>query len=255
MKISIVTACYNSASTIEETLLSVATQRYHDFEHIVVDGESTDETPAIIARRRESIATILSERDHGMYDAMNKGIALATGDVIGFLNADDVYSDDTVLAQIASAFEHKDVDACYADLVYVDRMNPRRVVRYWKSQPYREGLLASGWMPAHPTFFVRRDVFREHGGFDLTFPHQADFDLSVRFFLKARIRAVYIPRVLVRMRSGGASSGIMHIIRGNIEAYRACRKNGLNVSPLFIVRKIISRVPQFFDKPRVAKIR
>jgi glycosyltransferase involved in cell wall biosynthesis len=253
MKISVITACYNSASTIEETIMSVATQRYHDFEHIIVDGGSTDETAATIARRREHIATILSERDHGMYDAMNKGIARATGDVIGFLNADDVYSDDTVLAQIASAFEHKDVDACYADLVYVDRMNPQRVVRYWKSQPYREGLLANGWMPAHPTFFVRRDVFREHGGFDLTFPHQADFDLSMRFFLKARIRAVYIPRVLVRMRSGGASSGIMHIIRGNIEAYRACRKNGLNVSPMFILRKIISRVPQFFDKPSVSE--
>lgn len=255
MKISVITACYNSASTIEETILSVATQRYRNFEHIIVDGESTDETPAIIARHRQRIATILSERDHGLYDAMNKGIVCATGDVIGFLNADDVYSDDTVLAQIASAFKHEDIDACYADLVYVDRKNPRRVVRYWKSQPYTEGLLASGWMPAHPTFFVRRHVFTEHGGFDLEYPHQADFDLAVRFFLKARIRAVYIPRVHVRMRSGGASSGFMHIIRGNIEAYRACRKNGLNVSPLFIARKIISRLPQFFDKPAARETR
>jgi glycosyltransferase involved in cell wall biosynthesis len=255
MKLSVITVCYNSASTIEETIRSVASQRHRNLEHIIVDGGSTDETPAIIARHRQHIATLVSERDHGMYDAMNKGIARATGDAIGFLNADDVYSDDAVTAQIASVFEHEDLDACYGDLVYVDRMRPERVVRYWKSRPYAEGLLAKGWMPAHPTFFVRANIYRTYGGYNLSYRRQADFEMVVRFFLKARIRTVYIPRVLVRMRSGGASSGVVHIIRGNIEAYRACRENGLNVSPFFIVRKILSRVPQFFDKPTAAEMR
>jgi len=143
-----------------------------------------------------------------------------------------------------------EIDACYGDLVYIDRRRPERVVRYWKSRPYEEGLFAKGWMPAHPTFFVRREIYRRFGGFDLAYRRQADFELAMRFFLDAKLRAEYIPRILVRMRSGGVSSGLVHILRGNQEAYRACRKHGLAVTPFnFIARKVFSRIPQFLRRP------
>ncbi|SRR5713226_5111440 len=249
-KISVITVVRNRADTIEDTILSVATQRYPHVEHIIIDGASTDGTLEIITRYRAKIAGLITERDRGIYDAMNKGIVRATGDIIGFLNADDVYADNRVLEQVAAIFEKSDVDGCYADLVYVDRNNSGRVIRYWKSCPYADGLFARGWMPPHPTFFVRRDVYREQGRFDLSYRKQADFELAMRLFLKGGIRTVYIPQVLVRMRSGGASSGFMHILQGNVEAYRACQKYGLRVTPLFVVRKILSRLPQFIHRPQ-----
>ncbi len=250
LKISVITVVYNSVSTIEETLLSVAAQSYPDVEHIVIDGASTDGTVDIINQYRDKIAVFVSEPDHGIYDAMNKGLARATGDIVGLLNADDVYADDTVLTQVAHVFQAPAVDACHADLVYVDRNDPTKVVRYWKSRPYEHGLFEKGWMPAHPTFFVRRSVYQRLGGFDLQFRLQADFDLTLRFLEINRIRSVYIPKIFVRMRMGGTTNASLgNVIRGNIEAYLACKKNGLSVTPFFVVRKIFSRIPQFFAKP------
>lgn len=247
-KITVITVVYNGVSTIEATILSVASQTYPNVEHIVIDGDSTDGTMDIIYSHQDKIAVIRSEPDRGMYEAMNKGLALATGDVVGFLNADDIYADSHVLEKIAQTLDAQQVDACYGDLVYVDKEDRSRVVRYWKSQPYYEGLFEKGWMPAHPTFYANRCVYNKYGDYDLAFRRQSDFELTLRFLVVHKIKTVYIPKVLVRMRSGGASQGVRHIIEGNIEAYRACRKYSLNVTPLFIAKKIFSRIPQFFRR-------
>jgi glycosyltransferase involved in cell wall biosynthesis len=250
-KISIVTVTRNSAATIEDTILSVAGQSYQYFEHIIIDGASTDGTLDIINKHIGNFSKLVSEPDAGIYDAMNKGIRLATGDVVGFLNADDVYSDSNVLDAIANSFENTAVSACFGDLVYMDE-SLSKLVRYWKSQSYQDGLFEKGWMPAHPTFFVRRNVFERYGDFDLTFQLQSDFDLTMRFLSICKIQSIYLPKVLVKMRVGGATNrSITNIIKGNIEAYQICRKNGLKVSHLFIIMKILSRVPQFFSKPPV----
>lgn len=249
IKISIVTVSYNSAATIEDTILSVAGQSYPYVEHVVIDGASTDGTLDIINRQRDKFSVMISEPDGGIYDAMNKGIRLAMGDVIGFLNADDVYSGPNVLGEIAGTFEDDAVDACYGDLVYTDG-SLNQVVRYWKSQPYRDGLFEKGWMPAHPTFFVRRKVFDQCGNFDTAFRLQSDFDLAMRFLSIYKIKSVYLPKVLVKMRLGGVTNkSIANIVKGNIEAYQICRKNGLRVTPFFVATKILSRVPQFFSRP------
>ena len=249
-KISVITVVYNNAATIEDSILSVASQTYPHVEHIIIDGDSTDGTMEVIRKHADKIAVVESEPDRGMYDAMNKGLRLATGDIIGFLNADDVYADPHVLDEIAGVLEKQDVDACYGDLVYVDRMDSRKVVRYWKSQAYQDGLFEKGWMPAHPTFYAKRWVYEKYGGYDTAYRRQSDFELTLRFLAVHKIKSAYIPRVLVHMRSGGASRELMHILEGNIEAYRACRKHSLNVTPFFIARKILSRVPQFFRRER-----
>ena len=246
MKITIVTVVYNGLATIEETFQSVASQTYPRVEHIVVDGASSDGTLAIIQKYRHKIATFISEPDRGIYDAMNKGIGLATGEVLGFLNADDVYADQTVLQQVSEVFDRPDVDACYADLLYVSRTNLEKPVRYWKSRDYQEGLFKKGWMPAHPTFFVRRRIYEEYGGFDLNFRRQSDFDLTMRFLDVHKIKSVYVPRLFVKMRLGGMSNrSISGVVKGNWEAYRACKKNGLNVTPIFMIRKVLSRLPRY----------
>lgn len=203
-----------------------------------------------IVRRHSSVARWVSEADRGIYDAMNKGITMASGEVIGTLNADDVYADDTVLSQVAEAFADPTVEACYADLVYVGKHNPDKVVRYWKSCRYEAGLYERGWMPAQPTFFVRRRVYEQFGTFDLNFPRQADFELTMRFLAAHQIRSAYIPRIWVKMRMGGISNNsVRGVILGNLEAWRACRKNKLEVGLFFIFTKIMSRVPQFFSRP------
>jgi glycosyltransferase involved in cell wall biosynthesis len=247
MKVSIITVCYNAERTIADALQSVASQSHDDIEHIVIDGASTDDTMAIVEHYREQLSVVVSEPDKGIYDAMNKGIALASGDIIGILNADDVYAKDHVIERVVEAFVADDtLQAVYGDLVYVSADDPDKVVRYWKSRPYAEGLFEHGWMPAHPTFFVRRDVYRQYGDFDLDFGIQSDFELCMRFIAIKQIKTRYLPGVMVRMRMGGVTNNsVRNVIKGNIEAYRACRKHGLPVTPLFIVKKVISRIPQF----------
>lgn len=251
IKISIITVSYNSAATIKDTIDSVASQSYPDVEHIIIDGASRDGTMEIV-KNAPSVTRIISEPDRGIYDAMNKGLKLATGDVVGLLNADDFYADNTVLSQVAEVFKDPDVQACYADLVYVDQHDTSRIIRYWKSCDFEPGLFKRGWMPAHPTFFVRKSVYEQLGGFDLRFPRQADFELTMRFLEVNGIKSIYVPKIWIRMRVGGASNNsIRGVIKGNLEAYRACKLHSLDVGPLFIPRKIISRIPQFFTKPSV----
>lgn len=248
MKITIVTVCYNAANTIAGTLESVATQSHDDVESIVVDGASTDNTLEIVKRYAATLAHVFSEPDHGVYDAMNKGLALASGEVVGFLNADDVYMHQDVLTKVAMTMADPAIDACYADLIYVGREQTSRVVRRWISREYEPGLFEKGWMPAHPTFFVRKSVYGKLGGFDLRYRLQADFDLALRFMEIHRIQTRYVPEIWVRMRVGGMSNNsIWNVVRGNIEAYSACRTNGLNVLPWFIITKMLSRIPQFIS--------
>lgn len=249
MKVSVITVSFNSAATIADTLRSVAEQREVDIEHILIDGASTDGTQAIIAREGKHIAKFVSERDNGIYHAMNKGLALATGDVVGFLNADDMFATPNAVSALANAFVG-DHDAVYGDLVFVDPSDVSRVKRYWRPGPYRSGACRLGWMPPHPTFYVRRRILEANAPFDLEFRLQADYELILRLFEVAKIRAHYLPQTLVRMRMGGATTGsIRNIIRGNLEAARANRKNGFRGGPLFILSKLARRIPQFLARP------
>jgi len=251
LKITIITVVYNGAETIEKTLQSVAGQTYSNIEHIIIDGGSTDGTLDIIQKYMNGSLILHSGPDKGMYDAMNKGLVIASGDIVGFLNADDFYISSDVLETIVQTLDAQKVDACFGDLVYVDKNDPDKVVRYWRSNSYSKGLFEKGWMPAHPTFYARRWVYEKYGGYNLTYRYQSDFELTMRFLEVNKVNSAYIPRMLVKMRSGGASRGLWHILVGNIEAYRACRRHSLNVTPLFIVKKILSRVPQFFQSSRL----
>lgn len=253
MKISIVTATFNSARTIADTLDSIAEQAFDNVEHIVIDGQSRDGTLPILYSRKDRISRIVSEPDRGIYDAMNKGIALATGDVVGLLNSDDVFADRNSLLAVASAMQDADIDCCYGDLVYVDSSDLGRIIRYWKSRPFAPGLFRKGWVPPHPTFYVRRHVYERYGGFDLTYRLAADFELMLRFLEKHRVRSVHIPRVLVKMRLGGATNrSLSNIWRQNVEIYRSARKHGIDMSPIqFMLGKFWARSSQFLSRPSV----
>lgn len=250
MKISVVTVCRNSGATIGDTLRSVASQSHPDIEHLVIDGVSTDSTLDVVREHGAHVAQLVSECDRGIYDAMNKGLRLATGDVVGFLNADDILADKDVLARIAQGMADASVDAVYGDLVFVAPQDTQRVLRYWRPGPYHGGLCTSGWMVPHPTFYVRRKVLAENQGFSPEYRLAADFELMLRLFEVAKIRSAYLPTTLVRMRMGGATTGSLgNIIRGNLEAAHACRRHGYAGGIGFIVRKVARRIPQFFSRP------
>ena len=251
MKISIITVCYNSEKTIGDTLRSVFDQKYENIEHIIIDGGSTDRTLAVVATAGAHVAKIVSEPDNGIYDAMNKGIALATGDVVGFINADDFYPGPTVLAVVASAFESSGADCCYGDLCYVKQEDVSKTVRYWRSAPFTLGLFGRGWCPPHPTFFVRREVYKRLGGFDLSFKIAADFELMARYLEAAQITSLYIPQVLVKMRLGGTTNrSLINIFKQNVEIRRALSSIGRRSSLVgFLSNKLFIRLIQFVSRP------
>ena len=247
MRVSIITVCFNSATTIEKTLQSVLSQKYKDIEYIVIDGKSTDGTLNIIDRYKEKIDRIISEPDKGIYDAMNKGLALASGDIIGFLNSDDHFVDDRVVGRVVREFKRRRVQCVYADVYYIDKKG--KVVRHYRSpaDPIR-GFKRYGFSPAHPTFYVKRDVYERYGGFDLEYETANDYDLMLRFLYKHHITYSYIPLVLVKMQEGGsATRNLRSIIKGNIEVYRSSRSNGLNLSIVRIILKLVrKRISMFF---------
>ena len=246
--ITIITAVFNGSSTVSGCLKSVNSQTV-PVEHIIIDGASTDNTLEIV-RQISPYARIVSEKDNGIYDAMNKGIRLATGDIVGILNADDFYADPLVLETVINAFVDQEIDACYSDLVYVDQEKTDKIVRYWKSCPYRNGLFEKGWVPPHPTFFVRREVYERSGFFDLDYQIAADFELMARFIDSHKIRTIYLPQVTVHMRLGGTTNkSIRNIIKQNIEIIRALKKNRLRISVLFPACKLIDKFSQFFKSP------
>jgi glycosyltransferase len=247
MKVSIITAVFNRRDTIEDALDAVSRQDYAGIEHIVVDGASQDGTVEVLERRRSGIAVLVSERDDGIYDALNKGIGLATGDVIGFLHADDLFADDRVVSRIAAAFADPSVEAVYGDLDYVSRTDAQRVIRRWRAGTYSPRRLAWGWMPPHPTFYVRRRVYERLGGFDTRHRIAADYDCILRFLGRGGIVPAYIPEVLVRMRLGGESNrSVGNILRKSVEDYRALRVNGVGGMGA-LAWKNLSKLGQFLE--------
>lgn len=249
MKVSIVTVCFNSAATIEDTIRSVREQEYEYVEHVIVDGGSTDGTQEIVGRYNGRIKKFVSEPDRGIYDAMNKGLRLVKGDVVGFLNADDVYTSPTVIGDVVAAMRAGQAEGVYGDLVYVRRDDARRVVRYWQAGTYRPRAFFEGWVPPHPTFFCRTSVYRALGGFDPVYRIAGDFELMLRFIEKNGIPVQYVPKPLVRMRAGGRANTVRGIIQGNREIARAFSCNGMNVSPRLFCSRLVRRVRQLIRKP------
>lgn len=248
MKISIITATWNSESTIADTLDSLASQTYGTTEFIIVDGASKDKTLSIVNSRNGLINQIISEPDKGIYDALNKGIQAATGDVIGFLHSDDIFASPETLIQVASVFSDESIDAVYGDLDYVSKENTSNIIRHWHSGDFVKSKIKSGWMPPHPTFYMRRKHYLNLGGFDLSYRIAADYESILRYLWKTDMKVAYIPEVLVKMRIGGESNrSLKNIIRKSKEDWRAMNGNG--VPPLqAILGKNLSKIPQFFIK-------
>jgi glycosyltransferase involved in cell wall biosynthesis len=244
LKISIITATYNSARTLRDTLECVAAQDHGNVEHIIVDGRSTDNTLELV-KEYPHVAKVISEKDKGIYDAMNKGIALATGDVIGILNSDDIYINNQVLSKVARAFE-EGAEACYGDLQYVSANDLNKVTRNWKAGRFHDRSFLMGWMPPHPTFFVRPEVYRQVGNFNLALKSAADYELMLRVFMKHRFRISYIPEVLVKMRAGGMSNAsLKNRLRANKEDRMAWKINGLKPYFFTLYLKPIRKIFQF----------
>ena len=248
-KVSIITVCYNSAKTIEDTIQSVINQTYENIEYIIVDGLSTDNTLEIVNKYKDQIATIVSEKDAGLYDAINKGIGLATGEIIANLNSDDFYIDNNVIADVVAKMEETKSDTLYADLYYVDAIDTNKVVRNWVSGAYKKGMFFKGWMPPHPTFFVRKSVYENYGKFNLELKSAADYEIMLRFIHKYECSISYLPRVVVRMRIGGVSNvSIKNRLKANREDKRAWEMNELKPKPYTLIFKPLSKVLQFVKK-------
>jgi len=237
-KVSIITVVYNGARYIDTAISSVLAQKYPYIEYIVIDGGSKDGTVDIVNRYKDSISTFISEPDEGIYDAMNKGISMATGDIVGILNSDDFYINDFVIEKVVKEFEKK-IDCFFADLVYVRSENLNKIVRYYDSSRFTPAKFAFGWMPAHPTFFVKRDVYDKYGVFRTDLKIAADFDLMVRFLYTHKLVYCYMKEPLIKMRVGGVSTTFSSIWVNNIETLKVCKDNGIKTS----IFKILSKYP------------
>ena len=248
MKISIITATYNSAATVKDTLTCVSQQDHADIEHIIVDGLSKDNTLDIVSGFPH-VSRLISEKDKGIYDAMNKGIRMAGGAVIGILNSDDLYTDSKVLSVVAEAFSDPAVMTVYADLQYVHPEDTNKVIRTWRSGPYRQRSFYYGWMPPHPTFFVRKEVYEQVGLFNPDLRSAADYELMLRILLKTGLPAHYIPRVIVRMRAGGMSNASLgNRLRANKEDHLAWKLNNLKPYFFTLYLKPLRKIHQFLIK-------
>ena len=242
-RISIITVCYNSAKTIRETIDSVLAQDYPNIEYIIMDGDSTDETKEIVKSYKSGIAIFKSERDRGLYDAMNKAIELATGDVIGILNSDDIYASTDVISTVMNEFSTKDVDCVFGDLYYFRTGNENKPLRYYRGKQFSRNKIRLGITPPHPTFFVRRELYEKHGKFDLQFKYAADFDLMLRFLYVHAVSYSYIPSIMVKMRLGGVSTdGFKRLIEINKEDLRSYRKNGVRTNFVLFHVKYIFKI-------------
>ena len=248
MKVSIITVCYNSAKTIETTIRSVLSQSFRDIEYIVVDGGSTDGTLDILSSYSNQISNWISEPDKGIYDAMNKGIKLSNGDIIATLNADDVYTDETIVAEMMKLIQNKESDAAYGDLAYIAPKDNDRIVRLWKPGQYKKGAFSCGWVAPHPTFFCRKHIFEKHGYYNDDFKIAADFELMLRFIEKHQVKVAYLPKVIVKMRTGGRANVWQGIIKGNFEIIKSFKMNNLKLSPFFFIRKPLMKISQLFKR-------
>lgn len=246
MNVSIITVSFNSSKTIADTLASVAAQTYPQIEHIVIDGASTDNTVELVKQFGKHVRWLISEPDAGIYEAMNKGLALARGDLVGFLNADDMYADAGAVTAIVEAANKSGAEALYGDLIYVRAQEPQSAVRVWRSQPLRPNGLRFGWMPPHPTLYIKSNVMHALGGFNTSYRISADYEFILRCFGNPDMTSHYIPRVLVKMRMGGASNKSLSALwRKSNEDLRALRTNGVGgLATLFC--KNVRKLPQFF---------
>lgn len=249
MKVSIITITYNSESTLVETIDSVLSQTYKDIEYIIIDGASTDDTGSIVHSYKDKITKFVSEKDNGLYDALNKGIAMATGDVIGILHSDDFYINHHTIENVVNTFKTHHADAVYADLFYVDKEDTSKVHRKWKSGLYKHGMFMHGWMPPHPTFFVKRSVYEKYGSFNLDLVSAADYELMLRFIHKHKIKLAYLPEFIIKMRVGGKSNvSIKNRIRANNEDKKAWKMNGLKPHFYTLYVKPLRKIIQLFKK-------
>ncbi len=248
VKISIITIAYNSEETIEDTIKSVISQSYPNIEYIIIDGGSTDGTLAIINKYREHISILVSEPDKGIYDAMNKGVEKATGNLVGILNSDDFYTDNSVIQSIADNIEN--YDGIYADLVYVDRENTNKTIRYWEAKAYKEGSFLKGWMPPHPTFFVRKKIYDKYGTYNLSLKSAADYELMLRLIHKERINITYLHKIITKMRVGGQSNAsLKNRIKANKEDRMAWEINHIEPKFYSLYLKPFRKISQYFKKP------
>ena len=247
MKISVITVVYNNEATISDAVLSVLSQRNIDLEYIIVDGGSSDNTLELIKQHIGRIDHLISEADNGLYDAMNKGIAAASGDIIGILNSDDVYSDPFVIRDVLKQFEERhDLDIVYGNLVYVKSNNLNTIVRKWKSKPYYKSFFENGNVAPHPTVFLRNKVYKRVGSFDLEYTLAADYEFLLRIFKTHGFTSLYLDRLMVRMRLGGATNkNLMNIFIANKEVLKAWKKHGLKAPMLLMPLRIIKRLMQY----------
>lgn len=248
MKISLLTVSFNSATTIKDTIESIRTQDHNDIEYIVVDGNSTDATVEILKANDTFISRWISEPDKGIYDAMNKALRMATGEVVGILNSDDFYFNNQILSQVAEAFSDPTIDLVFGDLVFVDPMNLNKVVRKYSSANWHPDKFAWGYMPAHPTVFVRRKYYEEFGLFKIDYKIAADYELLIRFLFVHKLNYRYLPITMVKMRRGGVSSrNLMSNIILNNEIIRGCRENGIATNVFKIYPKYFTKLFELFN--------
>ena len=249
MKISIITVVWNNKDTIKDAIDSVLAQTYENIEYIIIDGASSDGTVEIVKSYGNKITKFLSEKDNGLYDAMNKGIVQATGDIVGILNSDDFYIDEFVIEKVVQEFKDKEVDSLFADLVFVKPENLDKTVRYYDSSHFRPEKFAYGWMPAHPTFFVRKEIYDKYGTFKLDYKIAADYEILVRFLQKYKISYTYLNQVIIKMRLGGISTnGVKSNYILNKEIIRACRENGISTSWVKVLSKYPKKMLGLFKK-------
>ena len=248
LKISIISVCYNSSKTILDTIRSVNSQSYPNIEHVFIDGLSSDNTLEIIRSNSKKKNVIISEKDSGLYDAINKGILNATGDVIGLLHSDDILSSPEIISDLIAKIYDENLDGIYGDLQYVDKKNTNKIIRFWKSCEFNPNLLGKGWMPAHPTLILKKEVYNKHGVFNKSFKIAADYDFMLRILKDSNLKFGYLPKVVTKMRVGGASNrSIKNIIKKSKEDYRAIRSNNIG-GIITLLLKNTSKIKQFLNK-------
>lgn len=250
MKVSIITITYNSSATVEDTLRTVVSQDYPNLEYIIIDGKSKDKTLEIVEKYKHGIAKVVSEKDKGLYDALNKGIKQATGDIIGMLHSDDLYANDQVISKVVKKFEEDPtIEGVYADLVFVNRNDVNKVMRTWNSGEYEEDAFVRGWMPPHPTFFVKKECYEKFGGFNTELKLSADYELMLRLIHKNKIKLAYLNEVIVKMRMGGVSNVSFFVkLKANIEDKMAWKLNGMKPGVLTMLMKPLRKIGQYFKR-------
>jgi len=251
LKVSLITATYNSARTLEKCMNSVLNQTYFNIEYILIDGNSSDNTLELIKTKAKDYNNIkwVSENDLGIYDALNKGLSKVTGDIVGFLHSDDYLAKSITIENIVNAFNTHKVDGVYGNLHYVNYVDVNQIVRNWRSQPFHQKLLNRGWMPAHPTLYLKKEIYQDNGNFNIEYDIAADYDFILRIFGNSTYDFYFLPETIVKMRVGGASNhSLKNIIDKTKEDFRAAKTNGLNVPFKVILQKNLTKIPQWFRK-------